>query len=279
MTAHNPIYLLNSGKFGQESNRLNIQHDLFLELTSTLLPVHIAEELPDEPRIADVATGTGIWMKAVNKSLQSSGKSSVLLDGFDMDTTKFPSPSTLDHNIRFFEKNCLEPFAEEFLGKYDAVHVRLLMYSLKEEDWAPAVRNLTTLLKPRGWLFWEETGYPSWISIPPSDAMHKLLQKDVEWARQKGRCLRSPHNLPAHFQEAGLQHCDWKDYSTFEKPELSQAASDAIARVLLQAVLGIAEQGGMEGLRTEDDAQRLANAVFDDVARGHEIGFSMRWNS
>ena len=41
----------------------------------------------------------------------------------------------------------MKPFPAEHLGKYDLVHVRLLVQALKETDVQSAVRNVTALLR------------------------------------------------------------------------------------------------------------------------------------
>lgn len=47
-----------------------------------------------------------------------------------------------------------KPFPAEIHGKYDLVHVRMLVAAMLPEEWEPAVRNLTQLLKPGGFLQW-----------------------------------------------------------------------------------------------------------------------------
>ena len=53
----------------------------------------------------------------------------------------------LPGNIHFHHQNFLEPFPEEFLGKYDVVNVRVMVVALSSDEWGPAVRNLMTLLR------------------------------------------------------------------------------------------------------------------------------------
>jgi hypothetical protein len=53
----------------------------------------------------------------------------------------------LPGNIHFHHQNFLEPFPEEFLGKYDIVNVRVMVLALSSDEWGPAVRNLMTLLR------------------------------------------------------------------------------------------------------------------------------------
>jgi len=53
----------------------------------------------------------------------------------------------LPGNIKFRYQNFLQPFPEELLGKYDLVHVRVMVLALSSDEWEPAVRNLMTLLR------------------------------------------------------------------------------------------------------------------------------------
>jgi hypothetical protein len=53
----------------------------------------------------------------------------------------------------------LLPFPDAELAQYDVVHARLLIYALKSAEWVKVTSNLSTLLKPGGYLFWEDTNY------------------------------------------------------------------------------------------------------------------------
>jgi ubiquinone/menaquinone biosynthesis C-methylase UbiE len=170
-----------------ETSRLDYQHDVFLKMTSTLLPHHISDSLTAPAlKVADVACGTAVWLKTLASQLPQTAT----LHGFDMFTSNFPKESSLPASIQLFHQNALKPFPETCLGAYDLVHVRLLMYAFKADEWIAAVKNLTTLLKPGGWLMWEETGYTSWVTLPPSKAWYAALEKDMEFAIKSGRDLR-----------------------------------------------------------------------------------------
>jgi hypothetical protein len=182
------IYTLNSVSATQESTRLDLQHNVFLHMTNTLLPPEMQKYLSTikTPRIADVATGTGVWLKALSSLFPSA-----TLDGYDFDITKFPpqeeeeeeeeEESKTRGNITLSFANVLDisTFPEACLGSYDVVHVRLLMYGLKASQWTLAAANLQKLLKPGGWLLWEETGYHSWVALPPSKTWHRILETDI----------------------------------------------------------------------------------------------------
>jgi SAM-dependent methyltransferase len=273
------IYTLNNQGAGAraEENRLNFQHNVFLRMTKGhYLPAHIEEALPPNPRIADVATGTGTWLKALSERLPNAR-----LEGFDMTPEHYPAAETLPSNVTLhnFSQNVLETFPVEFQGQFDVVHVRLLMFGLKVDEWDEAFRNVAALLRPGGWLHWEETGYTSWVSIPPSRAMYDLLAFDIEWARRSGRDVTTPVRLLRHVVNAGLVDYDEHDYSGFELSEgHDDEVNEIMFRVMSQAVFGIVTKGGMEGLKTKEDAQRLVDELKKDRDRpGQAIGLDMKW--
>lgn len=178
------IYTLNHSAVGPryEEDRLNFQHNVFLRMThGNLVPTKIAAALPIRPRIADVATGTGIWLNELSKQLPQAQ-----LEGFDIAPD---SSRATANNVKLHEysQDVLEPFHEDLIGKFDLVHVRLLMFGLKADAWTEAFKNVSTLLKPGGWVHWEETGYISWVTIPPSQAWYNLLACDMEFAIRSGR--------------------------------------------------------------------------------------------
>ncbi|KAK1517937.1 uncharacterized protein CCOS01_12194 [Colletotrichum costaricense] len=76
------VYALNRGDLTKEREGLEYNHrSIFLLFAN--------------PRVAEIATGTGIWLRDMAKLLPSSPE----LRGIDMDTTKFPPPSDLPPNI------------------------------------------------------------------------------------------------------------------------------------------------------------------------------------
>lgn len=48
------------------------------------------------------------------------------------------------------------PFPAKFHGGYDLIHIRLIAVALAEDEWVPTLRNIQALLKPGGWLQWED---------------------------------------------------------------------------------------------------------------------------
>ena len=51
----------------KESSRLNMQHAVWRQNMGFLLHPRVAKNLPDDARIGDVGTGTGIWLLELAK--------------------------------------------------------------------------------------------------------------------------------------------------------------------------------------------------------------------
>lgn len=81
-------------------------------------------------------------------------------------------------------------------------------------------------------------------------------------------------------QNAGFVNCDQKVFSTFAVPdaELRKASGHALINGGSQSMHGIVERGGFDYLKTHDDADRMVNAMRDDVNNGVcELGFEIYW--
>ncbi|KAM0193370.1 hypothetical protein ACHAPI_007682 [Fusarium lateritium] len=181
-----PIYTLNTGRKGVEEYRLSYQHNCWWSMTKTLIPANIKshiESLGRPPAVADVGTGTGIWLRDFAAEIDKASR----LDGFDIDNSKFIPPEDLPSNVKLSFGDVFKPIPDELVGKYDLVHVRLLMVALKAGDWGPVARNLMSLLRPGGYILWDETGFTKFNATPITEAYQKWISTDVRYALSVGR--------------------------------------------------------------------------------------------
>lgn len=160
------------------STRLNCQHYLWQqELRSNLHP-SIPTPIPGNA-IADVATGTGVWHLEVAREHPS-----VKCLGLDISTAQTPPKQHLPSNVDFTTWDIFEEPPAALRGKFDVVHIRLVC--LVTVDGPPSmIGNIAMLLKPNGYLQWEEldlsrsvviaTTYASIkpVAIPRMDEMMK----------------------------------------------------------------------------------------------------------
>ncbi|KAJ4112294.1 hypothetical protein NW765_015363 [Fusarium oxysporum] len=91
------------------------------------------------------------------------------------------------NSLHILDGNVLEPFPKEYLRTYDLVHVKLLYAALTKDESLLAVKNLKTLLKPDGYLFWSEIEAYRYASNPYSAALHEWKSIESAAAVKFGR--------------------------------------------------------------------------------------------
>ncbi|KAI1204851.1 uncharacterized protein F4807DRAFT_445257 [Annulohypoxylon truncatum] len=133
------------------STRLTAQHYLWKDLLGYLIHPDIPTGF-DDLKIADVATGNGIWLHDVSRSKSTSAE----LHGFDISLDQVGPKAWLPANIRMHIWNIFDEPPPQFIGYFDIVHVRLITVVVKNNDPQPVLANLAKLLKPGGYLQWDE---------------------------------------------------------------------------------------------------------------------------
>ncbi|KAF3071092.1 methyltransferase [Daldinia childiae] len=182
--------------------RLNDQFDIVTENIGYLLHPSVVTTLPANPCIADIATGTGRFLFRARELYPNA-----TLEGFDISPALFPLKNELPPNLALAVLNIKQPAPEELHGKFDVVHVRMLVAGMSQNDWAPAVENITRMLKPGGFLQWEECDF---IGLKH---LRGGVDSQVETLRFMGRAFVNAlrhsfsygwNTLPGHMQAAGL---------------------------------------------------------------------------
>ncbi|KAI3322690.1 S-adenosyl-L-methionine-dependent methyltransferase [Xylariaceae sp. AK1471] len=260
------LYILNeSDKDGieQEKKRLDIQHYWIDDMMKNEpLPRHIADQLEanPSPRVCDVATGTGIWLKELAKTLPTSAE----LVGLDYDPPKFPEPEELPSNVKLSFTNVFEPFSEELQNRFDVVHLRFFVYAMKKGQGVPLVQNLLSLLRPGGWLVWVDLS-PSMFTVePPDQAVWEFQKAYYDFAKKVDLDVDVPLALTSYFEQAGLVDCDDRVYHSNSRlfgpkggPAWSAREQEAGFIGMKQVLKGIFLTGGVEGLRTQQEVDEL----------------------
>ena len=144
MTENNEAYMLQ--RDSKESMRLNGQHEFMRALSSNNL-IHPSIPRGSLQAIADVGTGTGVWLEDTAHDLLTSGTPSGNIEfvGFDISPQQFPQ--SRNKGMDFVTHNIIEPFPQQYREKFDLVHVRLLSYAIKANDLLKAVENVIEILR------------------------------------------------------------------------------------------------------------------------------------
>ena len=126
-----------------ESQRLDTQHSFARALAHGLL-IHPSIPHSDLRSIADVGTGTGIWLRDITRETAESGKS-IQFTGFDVSAHQFPEDDT--QGINFAVHNVVDPFPGQYHEAFDLVYVRFLSYAIKACGIEKAVTNIVEIIR------------------------------------------------------------------------------------------------------------------------------------
>ncbi|KAL8713263.1 MAG: hypothetical protein Q9225_006807 [Loekoesia sp. 1 TL-2023] len=129
----------------------------------------------------DTVHGSSVWLLDLAKKLQTT----VRLDGFDVDISHAPPPQWLPINvtIRAVDSYTSRP-PETLIQAYDIVRVANIASSIKDNDPGAVIKNVIAMLKPGGYIQWQEadTAHRRIIKSNPSLPSPRLevLLKYVE---------------------------------------------------------------------------------------------------
>ena len=132
------------------STRLNYQHYLWQQELRFNLHPSIPTPVPGNA-IADVATGTGVWLLEVAREHPG-----VKCLGLDIDTAQTPPKQWLPSNVDFTTWSIFEEPPAALREKFDVVHIRLVCLVPLDGPSSSMIGNIAMLLKPNGYLQWEE---------------------------------------------------------------------------------------------------------------------------
>ena len=243
------------------ASRFNLQFYLWKET----LQFNLHPSIPNpeaNPRIADVATGTGFWLLDLASTLPTS----VQLDGFDITLTQAPPGVWLPKNINMSIWNVFEDVPKHLAGKFDIVHVRLLLLVVSNATVESVVRRLAELLKPGGYLQWDELScYEHYVKTvdptvptPGFQEMHKIMdgRGQMDWT------LRLPTTMNENGFEKGAI------YQYFDSSGFAKANTDMLLIMLEEFGKGLAKTKGPE----EDvKMQYLIQRIYKESQHGAAI--------
>ncbi|KAI0886713.1 uncharacterized protein GGS22DRAFT_116820 [Annulohypoxylon maeteangense] len=195
----------------RSSARLHLQHLLFQNTLGHILEPNIQTAVADhkELKVADLGCGNGVWLNDLDRELSSKGVSAQL-DGYDIHPTNFLAPAFLPPSVTLKKLDILaRPLPEDIIGTYDIVHARALTSIVVKSDLAPILSTALALLKPGGWLQWEESRADTYFIEPPApeistsacDTIVQLLQAA---GKARGSGFEFLGELGRHVEEFGF---------------------------------------------------------------------------
>ncbi|OJJ05901.1 hypothetical protein ASPVEDRAFT_87227 [Aspergillus versicolor CBS 583.65] len=160
-----------------EAIRLGSQHLAWQQYLNHLL--HPDIPIKDNTTIADIGAGTGIWAIEVANQLPSSQ-----VTAFDVADTHFPSPEYWPSNAKFDLLDSLHDVSSELEGKFDVVHLRMWAFVVRNDDPNPLIQHAAKLLKPGGYVQWEDARFESIVvKGEPAVQFRQLMRQMSKAAR------------------------------------------------------------------------------------------------
>lgn len=212
-------YILNRDRSHVAASRLNLQFYLWKASLKYNIHPSISQVIPESTFIAEVASGTFLWAIDVARELPKAH-----VDGLDYNLLQAPHQDWLPSNAATRHWDVFTNPPEDLIGKYDYVHTRLLVLVVESKDPRPILRNLFKLLKPGGYLQWDEldTVNASVRKVDPAQSTPALDELKV-WSQADGRHDWTV-NLPKFCAEVGF--VESKVHFVGDPPELSRAFNE-----------------------------------------------------
>jgi SAM-dependent methyltransferase len=271
-SAAEPYWL---GRASDEQKRLLAQHKIWTHSIGYLLHPSVSSNLPNDARIADIGTGTGIWPVEMSQA----SPSTYTFHGFDISSEQFLPADSLPSNVTLGHGDFFEPFPAELQGTFDLVNVRLIIISLGGlEVWQRVLRNIATLLKPGGALCWTEGNFlvargfrgEAAGSLPGHHVTAGQMQLNSTLVKRFGYSFPSFTRL---FEEAGLQRVEEDVLSTDRLAEQRGAFTDLGIGAVFGGLKNLAKVKE-DGYWDESEVQRRRELAQGD----RESGAYLRWD-
>lgn len=172
-----------------------------------------------------------------------------------------------------FSLNSVLALPDEWAGKFDIIHQRLLLAALRHSEWPVALAQMYRVLQPGGWVQLGE--YGSWHAGPITE-QHAIMHRAAYKARGIDRDIAT--DLPRLLAAAGFTNIRtekrevpigaWAGKHGEESRRNMMAAYRALKGVVLQ-------NGGLGYVKSEEELDKLLDAVEKelDATEGAGIDF------
>jgi SAM-dependent methyltransferase len=235
----------------------------------------ISSKLPTNARIADVATGTGIWLK----DLAAVSPSTYTFHGFDISSEQYLPTESLPENVSLGFLDFKKPIPEELQGTFDLVNVRLIIISMGPLDvWKETLKNLMRLLKPGGCVTWTDGNFlnargfrgASESSMPG----HALTTGQLQLNNTlKDRFGYSFPDFGELFRSVGLKGVEEDVISTDRLVEQRREFTEIGIGAVFAGLKNLSK-AAQEGYWTEQEVEERKVAALKDM----ESGAYLRWD-
>lgn len=232
----------------------------------------IAGELKGSPAIADVGTGTGLFLSQIAQQFPTA-----TLCGFDISSELFPATGALPTNMELKVMDVKRPPPIAKRNRFDLVHVRLLTAAMTASDWEMAVPNIVLLLKPGGALQWEEGNFanarhlrgPIDSTVSAARLMGTLFRDSL-----KGNFSHGWNTLPQIMRASALVNVEEDIVSSDRIPETRRSLTANGMRAIFAWARNRAN-ADKAGPLSMDNLQELEAQAKRDIESGCYVRFDI----
>ena len=162
-------------RHGRESQRLTAQHFLYAARQGFHLypEIQAAIEHVARPKIADIATGNGIWAFELARLMPNAD-----VVGLDISDAQFTPEWAWPRNASLRIFDILSDVPKEYEQAFDVVHVRLLVPAGPMVDHKVFLEQYSKMLKPGGWLQLDELAFPPGLLCRQREVHKEFIQRD-----------------------------------------------------------------------------------------------------
>ncbi|KUJ22215.1 uncharacterized protein LY89DRAFT_576533, partial [Mollisia scopiformis] len=229
--------------------RLDAQHLLWKMYLSGYI-LHPQIPITDGMKIAEIGTGTGIWVFDAARSLPST----VQLHGYDICNAQYPVKELWLSNVSLGLLDSLSDPPSELVGQYDVVHLRMWASNLRENNTTPLIQHMKKLLKPGGYVQWEDADLIN-QEIKGEDAeQFAVMMREI--LKQAGLQYEWVSDLPNRFPLQGFNVIE-AGHTKFEY-DLKQLCTSTYLMALAEILQGIERNSaGRQSISVQEHVKAL----------------------
>ncbi|KAK5115006.1 hypothetical protein LTR85_010044 [Meristemomyces frigidus] len=260
-------------------DRLHLQHWIWNYQLGYAVHPKIDVDVGTPLKIADVACGNAAWLLDVSRIHPQHE-----YHGLDITAAHFPAAGWLPPNVHLETWDVFTSVPEAFTGTFDIVHIRTIASAIIENNVGPVLQNLLRMLKPGGYLQWDENDASTLAARAlPGEAsgaagsMQTMVALQAMFAKGQSKLLFDwLHVLPSSLKH---QSCEVVAHEFVpRRPELSRAWSDNMLTVWMGIIPKLPEQemplppipGLPKGISRRSFAE-LVRACAEESAKGVSI--------
>ncbi|KAI1267616.1 hypothetical protein F5Y18DRAFT_306956 [Xylariaceae sp. FL1019] len=142
----------------KSSARLGLQHLLFQNTVGYLLHPEIEDAVSSTKplAIADLGCGNAAWLIDLERHLSKKNIQAKYY-GYDVNAANLPHREFLPESISLEKLDILSELPEQLKHAFDIVHVRAFISIVVNGNTTPLLSAVLYMLKPGGWIQWDET--------------------------------------------------------------------------------------------------------------------------